>query len=238
MGPVTPQRPVSDALAVRARRRGSSPLLTHYGVLPGERTELSVTSFANWVDKTANLLDDLGLDADADVILTVLAERPAHWMGLVWPFALWQRGIAARVAPREEVGLADLAVTGPDAPAPLAAETLACSLHPWGLPLVGLPAGVTDYSSAALAQPDAHVPGVPDADALAWVDAERRLDAAALAGVSGVAGRVLARPTTAWDAVALLVGAVLGGGSVVLVEGADEATADDLAAREHAARVS
>ena len=74
------------------RTSGGAPLLTHYGPA-GERTERSVASFANWVAKTVNLLDEVGADADTTVALPVLAQRPAHWMGLVWPFALWQAGL-------------------------------------------------------------------------------------------------------------------------------------------------
>ena len=34
------------------------PLVTWYGASPGERVELSVTSWANWVAKTASLLQE------------------------------------------------------------------------------------------------------------------------------------------------------------------------------------
>lgn len=212
-------RAVTDELARRVRSAGGSVLLTHYRPARGERTELSTRSFANWVDKTANLLDDLGLDADARVALPVLLEAPAHWMGLVWPFALWQRGLAARVVPRPDAVGWDLAVIGPDAPAPVAADTLACSLDPWARPLASLPAGVADYAGEALTQPDAHValPAAPDA--VAWQDAARTLTVAEVASVAPSPARVLAQPADAWASVALLVGAIVGGGSVVLVEG-------------------
>ena len=74
---MSPLRPVSAHLDRLTRTAGGAPLLTHYGPA-GERTELSVASFANWVAKTVNLLDDLGM-ADGDVAsLPVLADRPAH----------------------------------------------------------------------------------------------------------------------------------------------------------------
>lgn len=211
-------RPVT-LLAQRVRTGGGGALLTYYRPTHGERTELSGTSFANWVDKTANLLDDLGIDEDSVVALPVLLEAPMHWMSCVWPFALWQRGLTARVVGRSDAMASDLAVIGPDAPAPLGAQTVACSLHPWGRRLVGLPPDVTDYAGEALAQPDAHrvAPAPPDAEA--WVDAHSRATFADLDAVAPVTGRILARPTDAWAAVALLVGAVLGGGSVVFVDG-------------------
>ena len=51
-----------DLLAARVRRDGSRPLLTYYRPDRGERVEFSATSFANWVDKTANLLETLGVE--------------------------------------------------------------------------------------------------------------------------------------------------------------------------------
>lgn len=225
--------PILQLLVLASRTRGGQPLLTHYRPQDGERTELSVASFANWVDKTANLLDDLGVDEDSLVVLPVLADRPGHWMGLVWPFALWQRGLAANVRPREHSSDADLAVIGPDDPTAVALDTIACSLHPWGLALQGLPAGVLDFSSEALAQPDLHHSVAADPDAPAWNDAERDLIFAELFELSGVSSRVALVPRDAWDAVASIARAILGGGSVVLVEGT-RAEADEIAATERA----
>ena len=225
---MTPLPPVAAELARLTRTHGGAPLLTHYGP-GGERTELSVASFANWVDKTTNLLDELGLGPDAAVALPVLAQRPAHWMALVWPFALWQAGLTASLDDPD----ADLAVVGPHDPRPQAPTTVACSLDPWGRGLTGLRPGVTDYSSEALAQPDAALPRPADPGEPAWADAERTLTGAGLSALDPIPDRVLARPATAFDAVSLLVRAVLGGGSVVLVEGPD-ADADRIAASERA----
>ena len=210
---MSPLRPVSVHLDRLVRSAGGAPLLTHYGPA-GERTELSVASFANWVAKTTNLLHDLGAEEDTVVALPVLAERPAHWMGLVWPFALWQAGLSAALV----ADGAEVAVVGPTAPAPVAPTTLACSLDPWGRPLSELPAGVTDYSSEALAQSDAAPVRPAGADQPAWTDAERSLTVGDLAALEPITDRVLARPATAWDAVSLLARAILGGGSVVFTE--------------------
>ena len=53
---------MSELITGRLRRwirdRGSEPLITYYDLVSGERTELSGVSFANWVDKTSNLLVD------------------------------------------------------------------------------------------------------------------------------------------------------------------------------------
>lgn len=210
---MSPLRPVSAHLDRLVRTAGGAPLLTHYGPA-GERTELSVASFANWVAKTVNLLDDLGIGPGDVVALPVLADRPAHWMGLVWPFALWQAGLPAHLDAPD----ADLAVLGPLDPHPVAATTLACSLDPWGRALADLPDGVLDYSSEALAQPDAAGSTPAPLDEVAWVDGSREVSGAELAGLEPIGDRVLEQPATAWEAVSLLGRAILGGGSVVLVE--------------------
>ena len=44
------------ALERRVSQHGSSPLLTWYDLDAGYRIELSGRTFANWVDKSANLL--------------------------------------------------------------------------------------------------------------------------------------------------------------------------------------
>ena len=48
----------ADLLAAAVRREPAAPLLTHYDDVTGGRVELSATTLANWVAKTANLLQD------------------------------------------------------------------------------------------------------------------------------------------------------------------------------------
>ena len=69
-----PDNPIVRALADRARRSGAGAFLTWYRPETGARTELSVKTFANWVDKTANLLDTLGV--------TGLVSAPLDWSEL------------------------------------------------------------------------------------------------------------------------------------------------------------
>jgi len=218
------ENPIVRALADRVRTSGSGPLLTWYRPADGARTELSVRTFANWVDKTANLLDTLGIEGT--VAGPVSVEAPGHWMSLVWPVAAWQRGCGYR-AGAPDAGT-ELVVVGPANPLPhLPALTLACSLHPLGLGLRGLPDGVLDYTGEALAEPDAHWATGVDAGSLAWSDAERSLTHAATALVPPVAGRALVRPTDAWTSLAgAVLGPILGGGSAVVVEG--DVGADEL----------
>lgn len=207
------------ALQRRAATAGAEPLLTHYHLASGGRTELSVTSYANWVAKTANLLEDLGADA-GQVSLPLALSRPGHWMTLIWPLAAWQR--EAAVGP--ELDGADVVVIGPDDPQPvLPGGTIACSLHPLGMALSDLPDGVLDYTTEALAQPDqaSTLPSSPNGPA--WIDGATVLSHADLAGTPAVADRVLVRPTDALGTLrAAVLGPLLGGGSAVIVEGPDD----------------
>ena len=49
-------RTFAELLATELRRNPGRPLLTYYGEATGERVELSVTTYANWVAKVASLL--------------------------------------------------------------------------------------------------------------------------------------------------------------------------------------
>lgn len=211
------ENPIVRALADRARRRSAEPLVTWYSPATGARTELSVKTFANWVDKTANLLDTLGVEGSIAAPLSL--DHPGHWMSLVWPLASWQRGCAYLVGDPDPG--AELIVTGPINPLPnQSGITIACSLHPLGLGLRDLPNGVLDYTSEALAEPDAHWVTPVEVDATAWADANDERSHADTGLVVPVPGRVLVLPATAWATLALaLLGPLLGGGSAVVVEG-------------------
>jgi uncharacterized protein (TIGR03089 family) len=124
------------------RRDPARPLITFYDDATDERTELSVTTFANWVAKTANLLrDDLALEPGA----TAALDLPPHWQAAVWLEACWTLGL--HVVPAGSV--ADLAVIGYGEAAPAGSgEVVALGLGPMGLPRrdATSPAGTTmDY---------------------------------------------------------------------------------------------
>lgn len=212
--------PVVVALHRAARSRGSAPLLTWYGA-DGARTELSVRSFTNWVDKTANLLLDLDLD-DLVVAGLVSRDHPGHWMSLIWPLATWQAGGSYVLD-----GPGTVAVIGPEAPSAVpGAVTFACSLHPLGLGLRDLPSGVLDFTGEALARPDTPVIMPVESDAIAWVDDDARRTHADL-DVAPQPGRALVQPQSAWQSLAeAVIAPVLGGGSAVVVEG--ERSSEDL----------
>jgi uncharacterized protein (TIGR03089 family) len=147
-------------------------------------------------------------------------------MSLVWPLAAWQRGCSISGEPSPE---AELVVVGPDDPRTHPpALTIACSLHPLAMGLRDLPPGVLDFTGEALAEPDAHYATPVPGDGLAWLTRGARLTHADTGAVAPQPGRVLVRPTTAWDTLAAAVLApLLGGGSSVVVEGPvdDEALA-------------
>lgn len=197
------------------QRDGARPLLTWYDLADSARTELSAISWANWVDKTANLLVDEYDLGEGDVVqLDVLAERPRHWMGLVWAAACWQAGCLASVVDRDS---ADLLVTGPN-PAAGDLPTIACSLHPLGLGLRDLPDGVADYATEARLQPDSFLGAPANPSAPAWRDADRELTLAGLESPP-IAGRIEVTASAPFGVLGqALLGPLAGGGSAVLLE--------------------
>src|SRR4051794_8360742 len=92
----------SELLAAELRREPGRPLLTWYDEHTGERVELSVTTYANWVAKTASLLVD---EHDLERGDVLLVDLPTHWLGPVFLGAAWTVGLAvafpdAGVSPR------------------------------------------------------------------------------------------------------------------------------------------
>lgn len=157
------------------RRDGARPLITAYDDATGERTELSVTTFANWVAKTANLLqDDLTVEPGQRVSLHL----PLHWQAAVWLQASWAVGL--HVVPTDSP--ADVLVVSYDGGCPdhadngAAEHVVALGLGPMGLPRRGAtaPTGTTcDYDREVHSHGDrfvAHAPEDPDAPALTTPD--------------------------------------------------------------------
>ena len=146
---MTPDRLLSQAVVEDPAR----PLITFYDDSTGERVELSVVTFANWVAKTANLLvDGLGVQPGQRVSL----DLPVHWQGAVWHAACWAAGLVT--VPAEIAAEIAVIATAPEDPAvggsrdernvPAAEEVVGLGLGPMGLPRRGidLPAYVTlDY---------------------------------------------------------------------------------------------
>lgn len=198
------------------------PLVTFYDDATGERVELSVTTYANWVAKTAGLLHD---ELDVGRGSSVLVALPTHWLGAVWLGAAWSVG-ACVTDDVEAAGDADVVVCGPDGLSALAGHAgripvLALSLRPLGGRFTEpLPAGVTDYGAIVLGQPDVFVPlDAPQPADPAWTDRGGTLTQAEVAALTVVGleerGRLLTdlAPTTR-QGLATLTATVRGGGTV------------------------
>lgn len=215
------------ALERRVAHDGAQPLLTCYDTADGSRVEFSARTFANWVDKTANLVESLGLDEQPDVGLPLLLTHPGHWVSLVWAMATWQVGGTVLALPRDDLDTVQLAVVGPQQAHPVpGVETVVCSLHPLGAGLPTPVPGVTDFAEV-LSQPDVHWRAEAPTD---WLDSgEARYAAVELDEVAPSAARLVLEPSEdPWACLRdLLLAPLLGGGSSVIVRGG--ASLDELA---------
>jgi uncharacterized protein (TIGR03089 family) len=140
---------LSDLLRADAGR----PLVTFYDDGTGERVELSVTTYANWVAKVAGLLVD-ELDLERGQRLRV--DLPPHWLTPVFLGAAWTAGLV--VTDGDDP---DAVVCGPDTLDDWADRAddlvvLACALLPMGVRFPdGVPPGVHDVGVEVWSQPDA-----------------------------------------------------------------------------------
>ncbi|MCH0538465.1 TIGR03089 family protein [Streptomyces sp. MUM 203J] len=243
----TPADLLRSALAADPAR----PLVTFYDDSTGERVELSVATFANWVAKTANLLQD-GLSAEPGERVALLL--PAHWQTAVWLLACSSVGVVAELD--GDPAAADHVVAGPDRLEDGLAcpgSRLALSLAPLGRRFVpGAPDGYEDYAVEVPGQGDRfapYMPVEPDAVTLtvrgdgselsgAGLVARAREDAARLGLKSG--SRLLSG--LAWDTwegvSAGLYAPLAAGGSVVLCRHLDRLAPDALAQRVESERVT
>ena len=156
----TPADLLRSALAADPAR----PLVTFYDDATGERVELSVATFANWVAKTANLLQgDLAAEPGDRLALLL----PAHWQTAVWLLACSSVGVVAEVG--GDPADADLVVSGPDtleAARACSGERVALALRPLGGRFPQPPAGFADYAVEVPGQGDRFAPYAPvDPDA-------------------------------------------------------------------------
>jgi uncharacterized protein (TIGR03089 family) len=213
---------------------GTRPLVTFYDVASGERTELSVATWANWVAKVSSLLAD---ELEVDHGCRLLVDLPSHWLGTVALGAAWSCGV-------EVVwdGAADVVLTGPDGLARWAPEAgripvVATAL----LPLAGrfpdgVPDGVHDLGVEVWSQPDSYVawPGPADDDpaVAGTTHAELWGSAAAGSGLTG-GGRLLSEANPASPSgLASLTEPLAGSGSLVLVVHGSAERVEQIAADE------
>ncbi|WP_326689968.1 TIGR03089 family protein [Streptomyces sp. NBC_01795] len=220
-------RTPADLLRTALADDPSRPLVTFYDDATGERVELSVATFANWVAKTANLLqDDLGAEPGDRLALLL----PAHWQTAVWLLACSSAGVLVDLS--GDAAGTDLVVSGPDTLQTARActgERVALALRPLGGRFPQPPEGFADYAVEVPGQGDRFTPYVPvdpEAPALALPDgtgltgAQVVERARADAGERGLAAgsRLLsALPFDSWEGVSAgLLAPLAAGGSVVL----------------------
>ena len=205
------------------------PFVTYYDIATGERTELSGTTTANWVAKTANLLVD---ELNAEPATRIEIALPTHWLRIVWILATW--AVGGTIVDAD----GNVFVAGPDTidePSP-ARHRVASALLPFAVPFPVAPTGVVDLGAVLPSQPDAFFPIDQPTDDVRAVDvsgltlAYGELETATPPSAS----RSLLIPgTLARDAAATLA-AALGGGSIVLVRGGSPSDVDRLAGQEQA----
>ena len=133
--------------------------MTFYDDATGERVELSVATFANWVAKTANLLQD-DLAAEPGDRLALLL--PAHWQTAVWLLACSSVGVVVDV--QGDPADASIVVSGPDTLESARAcggERVALSLRPLGARFPQPPEGFADYAVEVPGQGDQFMPYEP-----------------------------------------------------------------------------
>ncbi|MEU9190592.1 TIGR03089 family protein [Streptomyces sp. NPDC048484] len=241
----TPADLLRSALATDPTR----PLVTFYDDATGERVELSVATFANWVAKTANLLQgELGAEPGERVALLL----PAHWQTAVWLLACSSVGVVAAVGGAADG--ADHVVAGPgqfEAGLACSGERVALSLAPLGRRFAQPPAGYADYAVEVPGQGDVFQPyGAVDPEGPALVVAGAELTGAEVveraredgAGLDlvGPGARLLSSLSyDTWDGLSAgLYAPLAAGGSVVLCRNLDQLGEDALAKRIESERVT
>lgn len=246
----TPADLLRSALAADPAR----PLVTFYDDATGERVELSVATFANWVAKTANMLQD-DLSAGPGNRLALLL--PAHWQSAVWLLACASVGVTAEIG--GDPSDADVVVSGPDtldAARACGGERVALALRPLGGRFPQPPEGFADYAVEVPSHGDRFAPYAPvDAAAVALrvhgpagedtveltaaalveraaADAERR-------GLAQGSRLLSALPYDTWEGLSAgLYAPLAANGSVVLCRNMEELSAESLAQRVASERVT
>lgn len=241
-------RTLADLLRSALATDPARPLITFYDDATGERVELSVATFANWVSKTANLLQGDLAAAPGDRLALLL---PAHWQSAVWLLACSSVGVTVEIG-GDPAG-ADLVVSGPDtldAARACGGERVALALRPLGGRFPQPPQGFIDYAVEVPGQGDRFVPYAPvDPDGPAL-----RVDGTELTSAQLVAraredadGRGLAAGSRlmsglsygSWEGLSAgLFAPLAAGASAVLCRHLDRLPADGLEKRAESERVT
>lgn len=232
----------ADVLARQLRADSSRPLITFYDDATGERVELSVTTYANWVAKAASLLAE---EHELERGQSLCVDLPAHWLGPVFLGAAWTVGLVV-TGPGD--GVPDAVVCGPqtlESWADRAGElpVLACSLLPLGVRFADPPpAGVHDVGVEIWSQPDAFTPWDPPVAGDVATGAsygaatqEQLWTAAAAGSLLTDGGRLLSEANPASPpGVAAFTEPLVAGGSLVLVTHAGPERLEAIYAAERA----
>jgi uncharacterized protein (TIGR03089 family) len=242
--PTTP----AALLAARLRRDAATPLVTSYDDATGERVELSAATLANWVAKTANLLQD---EFDVTTGSTVAVALPVHWQTAAVLLGVWACGATVLDTAAEDDGRlddADVVLAAQDRLAPLEEqdlpELLGLSLHPLGMGMAGYSGPARDFALEVRAHGDEFVPWQqPDPAAPGLVLGGLELTLGGLVSAAGeladrlgigAGERLLVDERIAAEAgpVAWLLAPLAAGASLVLVRNAVEDTLPRRAADE------
>ncbi len=227
-------------LQSQLRHEPGRPLVTWYDHATGERVELSVTTYANWVAKAASLLVEEG---DLERGMRLRVDLPTHWLSPVFLGAAWTVGLVLTTADDP-----DAVVCGPDTLDRWAGRVddlvvLACSLLPLGVRFAGpVPAGVHDVGVEIWSQPDAFAPWDPPTGDDAATDEAYGDHTQAALMESAAAGSLLtdggrlfsvANPASP-PGIATVTEPLVRGGSLVLVRHPDPGRLDATYAAERA----
>jgi uncharacterized protein (TIGR03089 family) len=245
----TTARTPADLLRSALEADPARPLLTFYDDATGERVELSVATFGNWVAKTANLLQgDLAAEPGDRLALLL----PAHWQTAAWLLACFSTGVVADVS--GDPAAADLVVSGPEtlqAARACRGERVALALRPLGARFPQQPEGFTDYAVEVPGQGDRFAPfapvnpsdvalALPDGTELTGAEVvERARATAAELGLEPGSRLLCGLPYDGWPGLAAgLLAPLVSGGSVVLCRHLDQLAPDALERRRESERVT
>jgi uncharacterized protein (TIGR03089 family) len=234
------------------RRDAAAPLVTYYDDATGERVELSAATLANWVAKTANLLQD---EFDVAIGSLVAVSLPVHWQTAAVLLATWSCGGAVLdTAAEDEGALSGVDVVLAEQGRLAALEEVVdgdllvgLSLHPLGMGMTGYVGPARDFAAEVRVHGDRFLPLAPAdptapglvAGALSLTLGDLGAAATELAGRLGITAgdRVLVDEHVAAEAgpVTWLLAPLAAGASIVLCR---HAAPEGLASRAAAERVT